>query len=717
MKKMISGFILILTFFIIYAGSSAQIQENDILIADFEGEDYGKWTATGDAFGISPRWLEEWPLEELSGFEGKGLATSYHNWDEPTGTLTSPEFTIERDYIIFMISGGDHEEKTCMHLLVDGQVVRQMTGNENNVLDWESWNVSELKSKKAQIRIVDIHQGDWGHISVDHIYQSQNKIEFLENEIRTFTFEKKYLNFPVKVGAPVRLIHVLIDHQIVREFEISLAPDEPDFWVYLELKDFQGKEAAVRINKILVKNRKGFDSIYQDHTFPGEDQLYKEKYRPQFHFSSKRGWNNDPNGMMYYGGEYHLFYQHNPFGWSGENKTWGHAVSQDLVHWEELGDALHHDEWGEMWSGSGVVDWHNTTGFQTGYEPPLICIYTSAAGENPWSEGKPFTQGIAYSNDRGRTWTKYEGNPVQGHLNEGNRDPKVIWWEETQEWVIVLYLIDDRMAFFRSEDLKRWELQSILKSFHECPELFELPVDGDQKNKKWILYGAAGDYFIGDFDGSTFTPEGEAIRYNYGNAFYASQTFSDIPKVDGRRIQIGWATIESPGMPFNQMMNFPVELTLRTTPDGIRMCPLPVKEIEKLYKYEKVFKKKKIKPGENLLKGFSGDYYDIETVLSVKNADEVGFRIRDIEIVYDVRGKELRSGEESAPLETKEGHIHLRILVDRTSVEIFANEGNVFMPLAAFPEEDVKRDLELFVQGGTTKVKSLVVREIKSIWQ
>jgi len=165
------------------------------------------------------------------------------------------------------------------------------------------------------------------------------------------------------------------------------------------------------------------------------------------------------------------------------------------------------------------------------------------------------------------------------------------------------------------------------------------------------------------------------------------------------------------------MMNFPVTLTLKTTPDGVRMCPMPVKEIEKLYKNKKVFKKKKINPGENLLKGFSGYYYDIDTELYVKDTDKVGFGIRDIEIVYDVKTQKLSSGEESAPLKMKDGYIQLRILVDRTSVEIFANEGEIFMPLAAFPEKEVKKDLDLFVEGGTAKVISLAVREIKSIWQ
>ena len=171
--------------------------------------------------------------------------------------------------------------------------------------------------------------------------------------------------------------------------------------------------------------------------------------------------------MVYYGGEYHLFFQHNPYGWKWGNMTWGHAVSKDMVHWEELGDAIHPDALGTIFSGSAVVDWHNTTGFQTGDAPPLVCIFTYAGGTNLSSQDVPFTQALAYSNDKGRTWTKYEDNPVQGHLCEGNRDPKVIWDENAKQWVIVLYTCDNTLVFFTSPDLKQWEQVSELNGFYE----------------------------------------------------------------------------------------------------------------------------------------------------------------------------------------------------------------------------------------------------------
>ena len=532
---------------------------------------------------------------------------------------------------------------------------------------------------------------------------------------REILFEKKYLNFPVKNDAATCITKVLIDNKIVREFKINIALDEPDFWVYLELDDFKGKKGLISISGLESENKKVIDRIYQDNTFPGEDELYKEKHRPQFHFSSRRGWLNDPNGMMYYAGEYHLFYQHNAFGWGEGSKSWGHAVSKDLVHWEELGDALHPDELGPIWSGSGVVDWKNTTGFQTGDEPPLIAIYTNAGDENQWSKGKPFTQGIAYSNDRGRTWTKYEGNPVQGHLNMGNRDPKVIWWEETHEWVIVLYLVNGRMAFFRSPDLKRWELQSILESFHECPELFQLPVDGNESNKKWVLFGGTGDYFIGDFDGSKFTINSEKICYSYGNAFYASQTFSDIPKEDGRRIQIGWARIGTPGMPFNQMMNFPVELTLRSTKKGVRMFANPVREIENFYKKKHSFNNEKLVPENNPISHIKGDLFDISAEFAIGDAEKLGFEIRGVPVVYDVKNKVLSVKNETARFDPENGKIKLRLLVDRTSIEIFINNGEYYMPVGSIPENG-NMSLKVFTEGGIAQIIKLDVNELNSAW-
>jgi fructan beta-fructosidase len=544
----------------------------------------------------------------------------------------------------------------------------------------------------------------------------QDTIETTQGKTREFLLQKKYLNFPVKNGAQKHLIHLIIDNEIVREFEIELAPDEPDFWVFLDVSNFARKKAILWIDKREPAESKGFDSVYQADTYIGQEDVYKEKLRPQFHFTSKRGWNNDANGMVYYDGQYHLFYQHNPYGWSWGNMTWGHAVSTDMIHWVKLGDAIHPNRLGTIFSGSAIVDVNNTAGFQTGYEKVIVCIYTSAGGTNPMSKGQPFTQSIAYSNDHGRTFTVYENNPVLDHINGGNRDPKVIWHEPTNQWVMALYLDDNTMGFLTSKNLKSWQLQSRLKCFHECPELFELPLNGNRNNKKWILYGGSGDYLIGSFDSRQFTPEAGPIPFQHGNCFYASQTFNNIPKSDGRRIQIAWGRVAMPGMPFNQMMLFPVTLTLRMTEEGPRMFAEPVREIEKLHTKQWQWENKILKPKENLLSGISGELFHIRAELKVGDANEIGFVIRDVPVNYDLRKQQLSCLDKTAALKPVDGNIRLEILVDRTSIEIFGNDGRIYMPIGLILAGNSK-SLEIFTKGGDTKIKSLEIFELSSIWR
>ncbi|MBN1345210.1 MAG: GH32 C-terminal domain-containing protein [Phycisphaerae bacterium] len=704
-----------------FAGCAAPTRgAGDIVIADFEGKDYGDWKATGEAFGPGPARGTLPHQMEVSGFEGSALVNTFYKGDGTTGTLTSPLFTIQRKYLNFLIGGGMHPGKACINLLVDGKAVRTATGPNDRpggteALDWHSWDVADLVGKTAHIEIVDQATGGWGHINVDQIVQSDTKAAAATEKTMELVCNKRYLNLPVKNGARKRWVSLAIDGKTVREFDIELADADPSFWVVLDLTPFKGKPATLKISA-LRDGAKALDLIHQADAIKDSQNLYKEKYRPQFHFSSRRGWNNDSNGMVYYKGEYHLFYQHNPFGWKWGNMTWGHAVSKDLVHWTELEDAIHPDKLGTIFSGSAVVDENNTAGFQTGKEKVIVCIYTSAGGTNRWSKGQPFTQSIAYSNDRGRTWTAYDGNPVLGHINKSNRDPKVIWHEPTKRWVMVLYLDDKRMSFLTSKDLKSWHAQSELTCFHECPELFELPVDGDDKNKKWVLYGAAGDYLLGRFDGKTFKPDGQAIKFNHGNCFYASQTFNNVPPSDGRRIQIAWGRIGHKDMPFNQMMDFPVELTLRATDEGVRMFAVPVREIAKLHGKKHAWKSQTVKEDANLLKDIKGDLFHIRAELDPGQAKELGFVIRGTPVTYNAKRGQLACNKCKAPVKPTGGKVRLEILVDRMSIEIFAGDGRVYMPIGVIPPDDNKT-LEIFAKGGPAKATVLDVRELKSAWK
>ncbi len=693
----------------------------DITIADFESGTYGSWQVSGTAFGPAPAQGSLPGQMEVTGFEGQYLVNSYNGGDNSIGKLTSPVFTVERKYINFLIGGGGHTGLTCINLLVDGEIVRTAAGPNlqsggSEKLEWMSWEINDLIGKAATLEIVDNYTGGWGHICIDAISQGFTaKQTIYINKQKNFTAKMKYLNIPVKNGAAKRVCRLYEGDNLLREFSVELAGAEPDFWVYLDITEFAGKDLILELDRYSPVNAAGFDAVFQDNTYPGEEDTYKEALRPQIHFSSKRGWLNDTNGMVYYDGEYHMFYQHNPYGWGWGNMTWGHAVSTDMLHWKELGDAIHPDELGTIFSGGAVVDWNNTAGFQTGSEKPLVAFYTYAGDNSLWSKGKPFTQAIAYSNDRGRNWTKYADNPVIGHIVGGNRDPKVIWHEPTQKWVMVLFLDDHVMAFFNSSDLKNWTKTSELKAFHECPELFELPVDNNVNNKKWVLYGADGAYFLGQFDGLKFTPETQAVRFHYGNCFYASQTFSDIPASDGRRIQMGWGQIDMPGMPFNQMILFPVSLSLRTTPAGVRLCPEPVAEIETLYQQSWTWQNEIVPPGSNLTSAVSGECLRIQAVLQPQGASSCSFVIGNVPVTYDFATAQLSCSGQSAPLALIDGRVKLDIIVDRMSLEIFGADGQVYMPvktnLTAVPDT-----LKLDSVGGDTQVVELTVNRLSSVW-
>ncbi|MBL7223936.1 MAG: glycoside hydrolase family 32 protein, partial [Candidatus Brocadiae bacterium] len=444
---------------------------------------------------------------------------------------------------------------------------------------------------------------------------------------------------------------------------------------------------------------------------PGRSGTFRGRYRPQFHYTTAKGWINDPIGLIYYDGEYHLFNDHNvkstrfPGGkFDGEQSHWSHAISKDLVHWRHMPVAVYPDKLGACWSGSGVVDWHNTTGFRAGDRPPLVLAYTSAGS---WG------QSLVYSTDRGRTWKKYDGNPVLKKIADNNRDPMVFWHEPTKKWVMVLYVKRGQAHFFDSDNMKEWTPTSVvpLIGFHECPDMFQLPVDGDGKKLKWVLHDARFSYWIGEFDGKTFKPETGELRCEFGRNFHAAQSWETPEK---KRVQIGWMNGgKYPGMPFNQQQSFPCELTLRTTPDGIRLCMYPIEGIRRLYTSSFTLTDHILRPGENPLSELSGDLFDIAMDIEIGDATEFGLRLHGISVTY-AAGKVTSLGA-VARATAREGRIRLRILVDRTSVETFVNDGEAALPCCFVPKNQ-DTSLELYANGGNAKIRSLRVSKLRSIW-
>jgi sucrose-6-phosphate hydrolase SacC (GH32 family) len=612
--------------------AAADDRAGDIVIADFEGPDYGDWTTTGEAFGTGPAKGALDNQMPVSGFLGHGLVNSYHKGDASTGTLTSPKLRIERKYINFLIGGGNHPHETCINLLSDGKVVRTETGADSEVLEWATWDVGDLAGKEVQLEIVDRNTQGWGHILIDQILQSAER-------------------------------------------KAEAAEDVP---------------------------------------------LYQESLRPQFHFTSRTNWLNDPNGLVFYRGEYHLFFQHNPAGINWGNMTWGHAVSTDLLHWKQLDDAIAPDRLGTIFSGSAVIDWHNTAALQTGEEKPLVAIYTSAGGTSPASNGQPFTQSIAASNDRGRTFRKYDHNPVLGHIIGGNRDPKVIWHGPSKKWVMALYLDGDQYALFSSPDLKQWKKLCDIPRFGsgECPDIFELPIEGVQGKSRWIFWGGNNTYLIGDFDGTKFVNESGPHRFEFGANYYAAQTYSDIPAADGRRIQIGWMSGgKYPRMPFNQQMSFPGELVLRQTSAGLRLCKQPVRELDSLHG-EKFAWSGTLKQGDNPLAAVKGDLFHVRMDVEPAAAGHVSFSIRGAKLDYDPQRGELSLRGKTAVVTPRAAKLKLQILIDRSSIEVFADGGRIVMSscFSPIPSKNTK-DAPLLLDGNGAKLDALDVWPLATCWK
>jgi sucrose-6-phosphate hydrolase SacC (GH32 family) len=451
------------------------------------------------------------------------------------------------------------------------------------------------------------------------------------------------------------------------------------------------------------------------------NDVYHEVHRPQFHFTPRVNWTNDPNGLVFYKGEYHLFFQLNAKGINWGPNTWGHAISRDLVHWEQIGDAIKPDAYGWIWSGSAVVDWENTAGLQQGREKTLVAIYTTGSARVAGWEGagNPAVQAIAYSNDRGRTWKKFKGNPVLGHLRGSNRDPKVIWHAPTRTWIMALYVDENDFALFSSKNLITWEhLQDLhLCGSSECPDFFELPVDGNPANSRWVFWGGDSRYLIGRFDGRTFHKEHDHWKLEQGPNGYAAQTWSDVP--GGRRLQISWMRDgKYPSMPFNQQMTFPVELTLRKFPESIRLCRNPAAEIAKLHARKHQWAGEVLKPGKNLVPRTKHDLFDIQVDVRMGSATGFGLVIRGHDLRYHAQekkftflGRDVQTWEE-----LKDGRLQFRVLVDRTSVELFSAGGKASASFCYLPEA---RDwpLEFYATNAGVRIKSLVAHELRSIWK
>ena len=549
--------------------------------------------------------------------------------------------------------------------------------------------------------------------------------------------EKNYVLLPIEEKANEAKVTLLVKNQIVSVMNVRLAVDKVDYWVPYEiagldiastLLDIQG----IKEDAVCWKEMKLSDSF---------DKQNREKYRPIYHFTPEYGWMNDPNGMVYKDGEYHLFYQYNPYGSMWGNMHWGHATSKDLIHWEHLPIAIVPDGLGTIFSGSCVVDENNTSGFGKG---AIVAFYTSA--------GRSQTQSMAYSLDNGRTFHKYSGNPVVTSNVRDFRDPKVFWHEDTKKWVMIL-AVGQEMQLYSSPNLKEWTYESSFgegQGAHggvwECPDLIQLPIKGTDR-KKWVLIcnlnpggpfgGSATQYFVGKFDGHRFVNEspGKTKWMDFGRDHYATVTWSNAPS--GRTIALAWMSNwdyanQVPTMQYRSANSVPRDLFLYEQDGETYLASVPSDELLALRNKpvkKGGFKVNKSREMKNLLKNNEGTY-EIELKVEDVQAKKFGFQLynskgEQVSCLFDLEKKLFsmdrnQSGETSfsdrfasvtsAPIKIQDKYV-LRLLVDKSSIEIFEGDGRFVMTNLVFPDEPYNH-LRFDVEGGSFKVESMNVYKL-----
>ena len=552
----------------------------------------------------------------------------------------------------------------------------------------------------------------------------------INNTLVRVTGDKDLLILPIQESIEDAKIDVIVDGKVAETFYARLAQSKTDFTVPYDLTKYKGHDVVLNIiaNHGRQNIREAKDAVcWQSITLADSfDTTNRElKYRPFYHQSPEYGWMNDPNGMFYENGRWHLFYQWNPYGSKWQNMTWGHATSTDLINWEHHGAAIVPDGLGSIFSGSCVIDRNNTAGFG---RDAVIALYTSA--------GASQIQSLAYSNDNGMTFTPYKGNPILTLESEA-RDPNMFWNDRTKEWNLILaHALDFEMLIFTSPDLKKWTLQSAFgkglgsqDGVWECPDLFELPVDGTDR-KKWVIIaninpggpfgGSATQYFIGDFDGKTFTPDKDASGkvptkwMDFGKDHYATVSWSDAPA--NRRAVIGWMSnwqyaADVPTQQFRSANTLPRDVELFTGDDGqVYLASVPSPEMANLRNAVVASASKKglgKKPASFNLPAAKNGACEIVADIDAKSASEVTLTLGNkignkVDVVYNVKEHTISVDRREsgivnfsenfpcvtvAPTFENNGKLNLRIFLDSSSVELFANNGKSVQTNLVFPEE------------------------------
>ncbi len=583
------------------------------------------------------------------------------------------------------------------------------------------------------------------------------KVEHLgsNNTLVRVTGSGRYILLPVQETNDDASVSILVDGKPDRTINVRLAKTKVDYTVPFDLSPYKGRNVVLNIttsqNRATVREAKEdacWNNMSVTDSFPAAN---REKFRPAFHHTPVYGWMNDPNGMFYKDGVWHLYYQWNPYGSKWQNMTWGHSSSTDLINWQHHPAAIEPDGLGTVFSGSCAIDKDDTAGFGS---DAVIALYTSAAASQ--------VQSLAHSNNNGNTFEIYPGNPVITLESEA-RDPNMFWNEATWEWNLVLaHALEHEMLVFTSPDMKQWTLQSAFgkglgaqDGVWECPDLFELAVDGSDQ-KKWVLIcninpggpfgGSATQYFIGEFDGKTFTPDRDADGnvptkwMDYGKDHYATVSWSNAP--DNRRTVIGWMSnwqyaAEVPTMQYRSANTLPREIGLFRASDGeIYTSCTPSPEIGALRGNASV-KKRSFTAGKKsrtfALPEANGGICEITLEITPKKGVPVNLTLANeagnkVEMVYNPAESTFsfdryQSGQTdfsqdfpaitTAPAFTDGGNLRLRIFIDRSSIEVFEQNGRFAMTNLVFPESPYTT-LSVNAPAGNARIENLAIYPLRT---
>lgn len=580
-------------------------------------------------------------------------------------------------------------------------------------------------------------QGAENSMVVKHLANEQNII--LLDSV------KKFLLLPVQENAPEGKVNIIVNNefQLEQNINIRLAREKVDYYVPLDLSAYQGKSVSVDVTGMPASSL-CWKEIKLSDTF---DSSNRETYRPVYHHTPVYGWMNDPNGMFYKDGVYHLYFQYNPYGSMWANMTWGHSTSTDLTHWTYEGTAIVPDAWGAIFSGSCVVDKDNTAGFGKG---AVVAFYTSAKS-TPWGDVQ--SQSMAYSLDNGKTFIKYEHNPILTSTERDFRDPKVFWYAPGKHWVMML-AVGQEMQIYSSGNLKEWKKESsfgAMQGAHggvwECPDLVEVAVEGS-KEKKWVLIcnlnpggpfgGSAAQYFVGSFDGKKFVNESptQTKWLDWGKDNYATVTWSNAPA--GRCIALGWMSNwqyanNVPTTQYRSANTLARDLTLYRVGGELYLRSKPSPEIKKARAEEKKIPTFEVKGNyevASLLADNKGAY-EIEMTIENKGTSKIDFSLMNekgekVAMYYDVVRKQFVMDRSAsgivgfsrdfpavtvAPVRNTD-QIHLRLFIDRSSVEAFGEDGEYVMTNLVFPAEPYNR-MVFSSDKGSYIVKSMNVYRLQ----